>query len=140
MNINDIINGKVNESDINNASESDLLQLTESTIKKMLSQQKSDKYYPDRKTLFFGNVSNEWNAWAKSIELYKDKVFINFYVQYSNTDTDDCEHLSKFLGSGDYRGAIQYTDMYDNPHTSYYTFDRHDKANVMKAICLAYLK
>ena len=140
MNINDIINGKVNESDINNASESDLLQLAESTIKKMLSQQKSDKYYPDRKTIYFDRVSNNWNADAKSIELYNGKVFINFYVQYSNTDTDDCEYLSKFLGSGDYRGAIQYTDMYDNPHTSYYRFDRHDKAKVMKAICLAYLK
>lgn len=140
MNINDIINGKVTEAQLNNASESDLLQLTESTIKKMLSQQKSDKYYPDRKSIYFDRVSNNWNADAKSIELYKDKVFINFYVQYSNTDTDDCEYLSKFLGSGDYRGAIQYTDMYDNPHTSYYTFDRHDKAKVMKAICLAYLK
>ena len=124
---------------VKSASESDLLRVTEDTIKKMLKKQKPDKYYPNRKTLFFNRVSNNWNADAKSVELYRGKVFINFYVQYSNTDTDECEYLNKFLGSGDYRGAINYEDRYGNGQTAYYRFDRTDKANVVRAILLAYL-
>ena len=142
MNINEILfKGNINErkNAVENATESELLRLTESTIKRMLKEQGSDNYYKDRKTLFFKRVSNEWNADAKSVELYKDKVFVNFYVQYSNTDTEDCEYLSKFLGGGDYRGSIHYEDRYGNSQTSYYRFDTHDKAKVMRAICLEYL-
>jgi hypothetical protein len=140
MNINDILfKGKLSErkSQVENATESDLLRLTEDTIKQMLRKKGEDWY--GRKVLHFDRVSNEWNADAKSVELYKNKVFVNFYVQYSNTDTEDCEYLSKFLGSGDYRGAIHYEDRYGNSQTSYYRFDSHDKAKVLKAICLEYL-
>ena len=124
---------------VESATQRELLNVSVDTIKKILSKQSADKYYPDRKTLYFGNVSNHWNADAKSVELYKGKVFINFYVQYSNTDTDTCDYLDKFLRGGDYRGAVNYTDMYDNPHTSYYRFDQNDKANVVKAILLTYI-
>lgn len=142
MNINEtIFNGTINErkNAVENATASDLMRISESTLKRMVSEVGSDNYYKDRKILAFERVSNEWNADAKSLELYNGKLFINFYVQYSNTDTDDCDYMSKFLGSGEFRGAIQYTDMYDNPHTSYYRFDSSDKAKVIRAICLEYL-
>ena len=124
---------------VKGASESDLLRVSEETLKKMVKQKGSSAYYKDRKILFFGNVSNEWNAWAKSLELYKNKLFVNFYVQYSNTDTDDCEYWHKFAGSGDFRGTIHYSDRYGNEQTDYYRFDRSDKAKVVRAILLAYL-
>ena len=142
MNINEMLfKGDINEriNAIENASQSDLLRLSEDSIKRMLTEQGSDNYYKDRKTLYFDRVSNNWNADAKSVELYNNKVFINFYVQYSNTDTDDCEYMSKFLGSGEFRGSIPYEDRYGGSHTAYYRFDSHDKAKVMKAICLEYL-
>ena len=143
MDLNSVIFGKTAISEkreiVKNASESELLRVTETTFKKMVKEQGSDNYYKDRKILFFGNVSNEWNAWAKSLELYKDKLFINFYVQYSNTDRDDCDYLSKFLGSGEFRGTISYEDRYGNSQTSYYRFDTRDKAKVVRAVLLAYL-
>ena len=141
MNINEIFSGAISEriNAVKNASESDLLRISESTIKRMVTEQGSDNYYKDRKVLRFERVSNEWNAWAKDVELYNGKLFIDFYVQYSNTDTDTCEYLSKFLGSGEFRGAISYEDRYGNSQTSYYRFDTHDKANVIRAICLEYL-
>lgn len=142
MNINEILfKGDINErkNAVENASESDLLRLSEDSIKRMLTEQGRDNYYKDRKTLYFDRVSNEWNAWAKDVELYNGKLFIEFYVQYSNTDTDTCEYLSKFLGSGEFRGSISYEDRYGNSQTSYYRFNSHDKAKVMKAICLEYL-
>ena len=140
MNINEILfKGKLSErkAQVENATESDLLRLTEDTIKQMLRKKGEDWY--GRKVLRFDRVSNEWNSWAKDVELYKGKLFIDFYVQYSNTDTDTCEYLSKFLGSGDFRGTISYEDRYGNSQTSYYRFDSHDKAKVLKAICLEYL-
>lgn len=144
MDINSVIFSNVSNTEkknaVENASASDLMRISESTLKRMVKERGSDNYYKDRKTLHFGNVSNEWNAWAKSLELYKDKLFINFYVQFSNTDRDECDYMSKFLSSGEYRGAIQYEDRYGNGHTSYYRFDQTDKAKVMRAICLAYLK
>lgn len=142
MNINEILfKGDINEriNAVKNASESDLLRLSEDSIKRMLKEQGRDNYYKDRKTLYFDRVSNEWNAWAKDVELYNGKLFIEFYVQYSNTDTDTCEYLSKFLGSGEFRGSISYEDRYGGSHTAYYRFNSHDKAKVMKAICLEYL-
>ena len=143
MDLNSVIFGKTAISEkreiVKNASESELLRVTETTFKKMVKERGSDNYYKDRKILSFGNVSNEWNAWAKSLELYKDKLFINFYVQYSNTDRDDCDYLSKFLGSGEFRGTISYEDRYGNSQTSYYRFDTRDKAKVVRAVLLAYL-
>ena len=144
MDINSVIFSNVSNTEkknaVESASASDLMRISESTLKRMVKERGSDNYYKDRKILFFGNVSNNWNADAKSLELYKDKLFINFYVQYSNTDTEDCEYMSKFLGSGEFRGAISYEDRYGNGQTSYYRFDSSDKAKVVRAICLAYLK
>lgn len=140
MNINDIIiKGKVTKDAVSNASESDILRLTEDTIKRMVSRKGSIGYYKNRKMFNFDHISNGWNAWAKSLELYNGKLFINFYVQYSNTDTDECEFVSKFIGNGDFRGTISHTDRYGNSQTAYYRFDTHDKAKVLKAICLEYL-
>lgn len=144
MDLNTIVLGKTSVSKrkdiVNNASESDLLRVTEDTIKKMVRRKGSEGYYKDRKTIYFGNVSNGWNAWAKSVELYKSKLFINFYIQYSNTDTEDCEYWNKFSGTGEFRGTIKYTDRYGNGQTSYYRFDRANKAKVVRAILLAYLE
>ena len=144
MDINSVIFSNASNTEkknaVESASASDLMRISESTLKRMVKERGDDGYYKNRKTLHFGNVSNGWNAWAKSLELYKDKLFINFYVQFSSTDRDDCDYMSKFLGSGEFRGAIQYEDRYGNGHTSYYRFDQSDKAKVMRAICLAYLK
>ena len=141
MNINEILfKGDINErkNAVENASESDLLRLSEDSIKRMVKEKGTERY-GGRKVLYFKRVSNHWNADAKDVELSNNKLFIDIYVQYGNTDTDECEYMSKFLGSGDYRGTIHYEDRYGNPQTSYYRFDRADKANVMRAICLAYL-
>ena len=67
-------------------------------------------------------------------------MFVNIYVQYSNTDTDRDEHYDTFFGIGQYNGHLTYTDMYDNPHTAYYTFSRSQKANAIKAILLTYVE
>ena len=144
MDLNVVIFSKANATEkknaVDNATTRELLNVTENTIKRMVKEKGTDGYYKDRKTLYFGNVSNHWNAWAKSVELYKDKLFINFYVQYGSTDRDECDYMSKFLSSGDYRGTISYEDRYGNSQTSYYRFYESQKADVMRAILNAYIK
>ena len=134
---------------INAATEDDLMRVSKDTIIRIIKEVGSKVYmgmgkYSSRdKSLYIPNdrwASNRWNAWVKGIDYRKGKLFVNIYVQYSNTDTDRDEHYDTFFGIGQYNGHLTYTDMYDNPHTAYYTFSRSHKANAIKAILLTYVE
>ena len=134
---------------INAASEDDLMRVSKDTIIRAIKEVGSKVYigngkYSSRdKRLYIPQerwASNRWNAWVKGIEYCKGKLYVDIYIQYSNTDTDRDEHYDTFFGYGDYKGHLTYTDMYDNPHTAYYTFSRSHKANAIKAILLTYVE
>ena len=127
---------------LSNLSKGELLNITEATLLRIVKEAGHGKPRSRDKKLYISydrQVGNNWNSTIESIEIWKGKLILNAYVQYSNTDTNKDIPLHEFLRRGDYRGHINYEDRYGNQQTSYFTYDDSDKANVIKSICLEYI-
>ena len=124
---------------INSLSNYDLLSLNRDSIMKIVKQIGDDR--GNFKILYLGDrrVSNEWNAIIKSIEICKKKLFVNFYIQYWNTDTDTCDYMENFLRGNGYTGEIKGVDYRCNERTYYFSFNKEHKALLMKNILLEYI-
>ena len=127
---------------INNLSKGELLNIKEQTLLRIVKEAGHGKPRSRDKKLYISEeiqAGNNWNSQVEGIELYKGKLILNAYVQYSNTDTNKDANLKDFLRRGDYRGHINYEDRYGNQQTAYFTYDDSDKANVIKSICQEYI-
>jgi hypothetical protein len=133
---------------INAATEEDLMRVSKDTIIRIIKEIGSKVYlgmgkYSSRdKSLYIPNdrwASNRWNAWVKGIDYRKGKLFVNIYVQYSNTDTNTSDDYEDFFKRGNYRGEIRRLDRFGNGRTYFFCYDESDKARVMKSILLEFL-
>ena len=127
---------------IEKLSNDELLAVSESTVKKIIKEV-GQRYYKSRdKELridYDRRVGNNWNSTVEHVDLVKGKLYIGFYVQYENTDTNTSEEYNDFFGSRDFRGEIRRSDRYGNGRTYYFCYDESDKARVMKSILLEYV-
>ena len=94
----------------------------------------------DKRVYITERTGNHWNSTFTGVELIKGRLYVNLYVQYSNTDTETSETYSEFFTRGDYRGAICYEDRYGNPQTEYYTYSTGDKARAIRSLLLEYVQ
>lgn len=127
---------------IEKLSDSELLAVSESTVKKII-QEVGQRHYKSRdKELridYDRRVGNNWNSTVESVDLVKGKLYIGFYIQYQNTDTNTSDDYEDFFKRGNYRGEIRRLDRYGNGRTYYFCYDESDKARVMKSILLEYV-
>ena len=143
VNVNDFIFSKtqpvIKLQKVNDLSDPYLLSLSKDTIIKIVKEIGINN--GNYKTLYLGErrVSNQWNAWIKSVEIYKNKLFVNFYVQYSNTDTDTCDYMENFLHGSEYTGEIKGCDYRGNDRTYYFSYRKNHKALLIKNILLEYI-
>ena len=85
-------------------------------------------------------TGNDWNSWFNGVDLLKGKLYVNFYIQYDNTDTNDCISYGEFVRDRDrFRGTIKTTDRFDNPQTYYYFYENDDRARAIKSLLLEYV-
>ena len=85
-------------------------------------------------------TGNNWNSWFNGVDLTKGKLYVNLYIQYDNTDTDDSISYGEFMRDRDrFRGTVKTTDRYDNPQTYYYFYDNDDRARAIKSLLLEYV-
>jgi len=126
---------------VKSASEDDLMRVSKDTIIRIVKEVGSKCYKSrDKEMRMYGcEVGNHWNSTLESVGTSKGRLYIGFYVQYSNTDTSDSDWWDNFMCGGDYRGAIHYEDRYGNSQTDYYRYSRSNKAEVVRAILLAYI-
>ena len=111
---------------INSLSEAELMATTEATITKIVKEAGSRK-------------GNNWNSTVEGVELIKGKLYLDFYIQYENTDTNTSEEFDDFFRRGNFRGEIRRLDRYGNGRTYYFCYDETDKARVMRSILLEYV-
>lgn len=128
---------------IENATESELLAIKKDTIIRMVKEVGSG-YYGNRarchnKSLRTSSVSNEWNGAFEGVNVYKKELYVDIYLQYSNTDTNTSDTWDNFMKYDEYRGSYTYEDRYGNNQTTYFRYGRSIKAECVKAILLAYV-
>jgi hypothetical protein len=127
---------------INSLSEAELMATTEATITKIVKEAGSRLYKSRDKQLridYDRRKGNNWNSTVESVELIKGKLYLDFYIQYENTDTNTSEEYDNFFRRGNFRGEIRRLDRYGNGRTYYFCYDETDKARVMRSILLEYV-
>lgn len=129
---------------IESLSKTELLAITTSTITRMVREAGELHYKSKRdKKLMVSRerrAGNNWNSWFNGVDLIKNKLYVNLYIQYENTDTEDCISYGEFMRDKDrFRGTIKTTDRYDNPQTYYYFYDNEDRARAIKSLLLEYV-
>ena len=129
---------------IEKLTDDELLAITPATIIRMVREAGKSIYKSKRdKTLMVSRqrrTGNDWNSWFNGVDLMKGKLYVNFYIQYDNTDTNDCISYGEFVRDRDrFRGTIKTTDRYDNPQTYYYFYDNDDRARAIKSLLIEYV-
>lgn len=129
---------------IESLTQEELLAITPAAIIRMVKEAGKSIYKSKRdKTLMVSRqrrTGNDWNSWFNGVNLMKGKLYVNFYIQYDNTDTNDCISYSEFMRDRDrFRGTIKTTDRYDNPQTYYYFYENDDRARAIKSLLLEYV-
>lgn len=147
MNINEIIftrtAPKKKVEIVENLIPKELLSVNSDTIKRMVKETGAPRYGSSRnKELVISHelrTGNHWNSEFESVGIYKGNLYVNLYVQYSNTDTTKTESFDKFFCKGDYQGSIIGSDHYGNDRHYYFTYDESDKARCVRRMLLQYL-
>ena len=129
---------------IESLTQEELLAITPATIIRMVKEagelhcrSKRDKKLTVSRQRRAGN---NWNSWFNGVDLMKGKLYVNLYIQYDNTDTEDCISYGEFMRDKyRFRGTIKTTDRYDNPQTYYYFYDNGDRARAIKSLLLEYV-
>ena len=129
---------------IESLTQEELLAITPATIIRMVKEAGKSIYKSKRdKTLMVSRqrrTGNDWNSWFNGVDLMKGKLYVDLYIQYSNTDTEDCISYGEFMRDKDrFRGTIKTTDLYGNPQTYYYFYDNDDRARAIKSLLLEYV-
>ena len=129
---------------IESLTQEELLAITTSTIIRMVREAGELHYRSKRdKRLMVSRerrAGNNWNSWFNGVDLTKGKLYVNLYIQYENTDTEDCISYGEFMRDKDrFRGTIKTTDRYDNPQTYYYFYDNEDRARAVKSLLIEYV-
>lgn len=146
MNINEMIFSRIAAKKklemVENLSESELLSVTSDTIKRMVKEVGSNYHKSRDKRLTLSpelRTGNNWNSDIEGVSVIKDRLYVDFYVQYSNTDTSTSETFENFFRRGDYRGCVIGSDHYGNDRHYYFTYSESEKACCIRRLLLQYL-
>jgi hypothetical protein len=127
---------------INNLTTTELLAATPETIKRIAKEAGRSIGKSRDKVLRIDRnrqVGNNWSSDVEAIEYIKGNLYLNIYFQTDNTDTNICEKYVTFFHGDQYHGKHYTTNRYGDEIPNYFTYDRQDKAKVIKSILLEYV-
>lgn len=124
-------------------SDNELLNITTTTIARIIKEAGTGKKGSPNKELRLSRenqTGNDWNSDIESWYIWKKKVYICFYIQYENTDTSSDDTYSNFISRGEYQGQLHREDRYGNPRTYYFKYDESDKTKAIRALLKEYVQ
>ena len=127
---------------INNLTTAELLATTPETVKRIAKEAGTKAGTARSKVLRISSKrrsGNDWNSTVESVEIHRGNLMWDIYVQMDSTDTKHFEPYSNFSKDGNYTGKVFTTNYYGDSIPHYFTYDRQDKAKVIKSILLEYL-
>ena len=127
---------------INNLTTAELLATTPETLMRIVKEAGTKAGTARSKVLRISSErrsGNNWNSTVESVEIHRGKLMLDIYVQMDSTDTNHFEPYSNFSKDGNYTGKVFTTNYYGDSVPHYFTYDRQDKAKVIKSILLEYL-
>ena len=127
---------------INGLGQSELLATAPETIKRIAKETGRSIGKSRNKVLRISNdrrSGNNWNSDIEAVEFINDNLYLNIYFQMDNTDTNICEKYLNFFKGEEYHGKHYTTNKYGDTIPHYFTYNREDKAGVIKSILLEYV-
>ena len=127
---------------INNLTTAELLATTPETLMRIVKEAGTKAGTARSKVLRISSErrsGNNWNSTVESVEIHRGKLMLDIYVQMDSTDTNHFEPYSNFSKDGNYTGKVFTTNYYGDTVPHYFTYDRQDKAKVIKSILLEYV-
>lgn len=127
---------------INNLTTAELLATTPETIKRIAKEAGRSIGKGRDKILRINRdrqAGNDWNSTVEYIEFIKGNLYLNIYFQTDHTDTNISEKYATFMQGDQYHGKHYTTNRYGDEVPNYFTYDRQDKAKVIKSILLEYV-
>ena len=120
----------------------ELLAVTPDTIKRIVNEAGRKIGMSRNKVLRISNerrIGNAWNSDIEAVEFINGNLYLNIYFQMDNTDTNICEKYLNFFKGEEYHGKHYTTNKYGDTIPHYFTYNREDKAGVIKSILLEYV-
>ena len=127
---------------INNLTAAELLATTPETVKRIAKEAGTRVGTVRSKVLRISSErrsGNDCNSTVESVEIHREKLMLDIYVQMDSTDTNHFEPYSNFSKDGNYTGKVYTTNYYGDSVPHYFIYDRQDKAKVIKSILLEYV-
>ena len=128
---------------INGLSQSELLAITPETIKRIAKEAGRSIGKSRDKVLRIDQErqsGNNWNSTVEALEyIKKGNLYLNIYFQMDSTDTNICVKHEVFFKGDQYTGRHYTTNRYGDSVPHYFSYDRQDKAGVIKSILLEYV-
>lgn len=120
-----------------------LLAVTPATIERIVKEAGRRIGKSRNKVLRISNdrrSGNSWNSDIEAVEFINGNLYLNIYFQMENTDTNICEKYLNFFKGDEYSGKHYTTNRYGDQVPNYFTYNREDKAGVIKSILLEYVQ
>ena len=127
---------------INNLTTAELLNTTTETIKRIVKEAGKSIGKSRDKTLRINRdrqAGNDWNSTVEAVEFIKGNLYLNIYFQTDHTDTNICEKYLNFFKGDEYHGKHYTANRFGDKVPNYFSYDRNDKAGVIKSILLEYV-
>ena len=127
---------------INNLSTSELLNTSTETLMRIVKEAGTRVGSVRSKVLRISSArrsGNNWNSTVEAVEIHRGTLMLDIYVQMDSTDTNHFEPYSNFSKDGNYTGKVFTTNYHGDSVPHYFTYDRRDKAKVIKSILLEYV-
>ena len=127
---------------INNLTTAELLATTPETIKRIAKEAGRNIGKSRDKILRVNQnrqAGNDWNSTVEDVEFIKGNLYLNIYFQTDHTDTNISEKYATFMQGDQYHGKHYTTNRNGDEVSNYFTYDRQDKAKVIKSILLEYV-
>lgn len=127
---------------INNLTTAELLATTPETIKRIAKEAGKNIGKSRDKVLRISHdrqSGNNWNSSVEAIEYIKGNLYLNVYFQMDSTDTNICVKYEVFFKGDEYTGKHYTTNRHGDSVPHYFSYDRQDKAGVIKSILLEYV-
>lgn len=128
---------------IEKLTQSELLAISEATISRIIKEAGTGKARSHNKDLKLSRENRTGNKWNSTIEgwyIWKKEVYIDFYIQYSNTDTNTADTFKEFMKYSEYQGSFEYEDRYGHSQTTYFRYSPEDKARAIRALLREYIE
>ena len=127
---------------INGLSQSELLATTPETLMRIVKEAGTKVGTARSKVLRISSErrsGNNWNSTIEAVEIHREKLVLDIYVQMDSTDTNHLEPYLNFSKDGNYTGKVYTTNRYGDQVPNYFIYNREDKAGVIKSILLEYV-